>query len=327
MTTNGKPTLRVLLIEDNQDDVSLIVRVLQKEFHAIWHRVETEAALVLSMQEPSWDVVLCDYRLPQFTAERALEVVQEQCLRLRCETPFIVISGVVDETVAISLLKKGARDFIAKDKLQRLPLAIRREIRQGGELLRARIVVGENQDAIIEAWGNALELRDKYTKGHTERVTNLALRLALELGVSHQEFVNINRGSLLHDIGKMGIPDAILLKRDVLTLDEMETMKMHPKLAYEMLKDIPFLRAAVDIPYCHHERWNGTGYPQGLLGATIPFSARLFAVVDVYDALTSDRPYRQSWEKARAIDYILGERNVTFDPEIVDAFVNMVGRG
>lgn len=326
-SNNGRPTLRLLMIEDNQDDVFLIVNWLRKDWHPVWKRVENEAALLLALDE-SWDVILCDVSLPHFNAERALAVTQEHAkLKNAAPIPFIVISGVVDEEQAVNILKKGARDFIDKNKMQRLPLAIRREIRQSGELLSKSLQVDEAYDAVIEAWGTALELRDVYTRGHTMRVTTCALRLAIHLNVSHAEFINLNRGSLLHDIGKMGIPDSILLKRDYLTDEEMKIMKQHPILAYQMLQKIPFLREASVVPLYHHERWNGTGYPQGLMGENIPFLARLFSVCDVYDALTSDRPYRTSWEKSQAIAYLLEESGKTFDPDIVTAYVDIVGRG
>lgn len=327
LSKNGKPTLRVLMIEDSQDDVILIVNWLRGEWRVVWKRVENEAGLLLALDE-NWDVILSDVNLPHFNAERALNVTMEYLSDKNASAiPFIVISGVVDENEVVSIMKKGARDFIGKDKMQRLPLAIKRELRQSGELLASRLKIEESYDFVIEAWGKALELRDIYTKGHTERVTTLSLRLGMEMNLPHKDFVSLHRGAALHDIGKMGIGDAVLLKRDALTIEEMEIMKMHPILAYEMLKDISFLKDAVVIPYCHHERWNGTGYPRGLMGDNIPLLARIFSVVDVYDALTSDRPYRQSWEKSRAIAYILDEAGISFDPDIVKKFVEMIGRG
>jgi response regulator RpfG family c-di-GMP phosphodiesterase len=325
--SNGKSKLQVLIVEDNTDDVYLIVEWLKKEWHVVWHRVENEPALLLALDDP-WDVIICDVRLPTLSAERVLSVTTEYlALRRWSLIPIIIVSGIVDENEAIAYLKKGARDFISKDKMQRLALAIKRELRHGGELLASRLKIEEAYDAVIEAWGKAMELRDHYTSGHTDRVTTLSLRLAIEMNIPRKDFINLNRGAALHDIGKMGIPDAVLLKQDELTPEEREIMKMHPTLGYEMLKNIPFLKDAVDVPYCHHERWNGTGYPRGLAGTDIPLLARIFAVVDVYDALTSDRPYRKSWEKSQTIAFIIEERNISFDPEVVDAFINMIGRG
>ena len=192
------------------------------------------------------------------------------------------------------------------------------------EIRQKNIILSETLDETIEAWAIALELRDIETLGHSSRVVEIALRLGRQLGIDEEQIGVLKRGGLLHDIGKMGIPDAILLKKDALTLEETEIIKTHPRIAYEMLHKIPLLDPIRDIPYCHHERWNGTGYPQGLLGERIPRLARIFAIVDVYDALTSDRPYREAWSKSRAIAYIANERGISFDPEVADAFVGMM---
>jgi putative nucleotidyltransferase with HDIG domain len=156
-------------------------------------------------------------------------------------------------------------------------------------------------DNTLEGWAKALELRDKETEGHSERVTNLTVRLARALGVQGEALVNIRRGALLHDIGKMGIPDSILHKNGPLDARERKLIEQHPQYAYNMLKHIDYLQAALEIPYCHHERWDGKGYPQGLHGEEIPLSARMFMVVDVYDALTSDRPYRKAIPPEEAV--------------------------
>ncbi len=178
-------------------------------------------------------------------------------------------------------------------------------------------------DATIEGWALALELRDKETQGHSRRVTELTTRLAQVMGVQGEELVHLRRGVLLHDIGKMGIPDRILLKSDSLTDEEWVLMRMHPEYAYRMLSSISYLRPALDVPYCHHEKWDGSGYPRGLKGEEIPLSARIFAVVDVMDALTSDRPYRPAWPYEEAIQYIRRQSGQHFDPAVVEAFLNL----
>ncbi len=170
----------------------------------------------------------------------------------------------------------------------------------------------------------AMDLRDQETEGHTLRVTETALALARLLNYSDEELVHVRRGSLLHDIGKMGIPDSILLKPDTLTDEERKIIQKHPKYAYDMLQSNVYLRPALDIPYCHHEKWDGTGYPNGLKGKAIPRMARLFAVVDVYDALTSDRPYRPAWSKKEALDYIKAKSGSHFDPEVVKVFLKYI---
>lgn len=178
-------------------------------------------------------------------------------------------------------------------------------------------------DATIEGWSHALDLRDRETEGHTRRVTELTLRLAREFGMSGEELVHVRRGALLHDIGKMGIPDRILLKTGPLTSEERLEMQKHPEYAYQLLSPIAYLRPALDIPYCHHERWDGTGYPRGLKGEDIPLVARIFAVVDVWDALCSDRPYRPAWSEARALAYIQAQAGRHFDPKVVEMFLEV----
>ncbi len=179
-------------------------------------------------------------------------------------------------------------------------------------------------EANIEGWSRALDLRDKETEGHTQRVTDLTLKLARAMGIPEAEQVHIRRGALLHDIGKMGVPDHILLKPDKLTDEEYEIIKKHPAYAYELLSPIAFLKPALDIPYCHHERWNGTGYPRGLKGEEIPIAARLFAIVDVWDALLSDRPYRKGWPKDKVREYIRTLAGTHFDPKIVEVFLSKI---
>ena len=177
--------------------------------------------------------------------------------------------------------------------------------------------------ATLEGWVRALDMRDKETEGHTQRVTKLTERLARLMGVDGDELLNIKRGALLHDIGKMAIPDGILLKPGKLTDDERLLIQQHPVYAYEMLNPIDFLLPAIDIPYCHHEKWDGTGYPRGLRGEDIPFSARIFPVIDVWDALISDRPYRKGLPQDEVRQYIHADSGKHFDPRVVNAFFEL----
>ncbi|GAB4418896.1 MAG: hypothetical protein Kow002_06100 [Anaerolineales bacterium] len=179
-------------------------------------------------------------------------------------------------------------------------------------------------DATIEGWSRALDLRDKETEGHTRRVTNMTLKLAKHLGIKKSELVHIRRGSLLHDIGKMGIPDSILFKNKPLTVEEWKIMRQHPIFAFEMLSPIPYLQPALDIPYRHHERWDGKGYPDGLKGEQIPLAARIFSVVDNWDALNSDRPYRKAWSRQKIINYLREESGKKFDPHVVEVFLSVI---
>ena len=179
----------------------------------------------------------------------------------------------------------------------------------------------EAYHATLEGWVRALDLRDKETEGHTKRVTVLTEKLARKMGVDETSLVHIERGALLHDIGKIAIPDGILLKPAALTPEERTLIQKHPVYAYEMLSPIRFLHPALDIPYCHHEKWDGTGYPRGLSGETIPLAARIFAVVDVWDALISDRPYRKGLEPADVKQKIREDAGKHFDPQVVDVFL------
>lgn len=190
---------------------------------------------------------------------------------------------------------------------------------------RANTKLVKAYDDTIEGWARALDLRDSATEGHSRRVAALTVRLATALGIRGEDLVHIRRGALLHDIGKMGIPDAILLKNGPFTPEEWEIMRMHPVYAYELLSPIEFLRPAVDIPYCHHERWDGKGYPRGLKAEQIPLSARIFAVVDVWDSLRTNRPYREAWPKDQVINYLRQQANVHLDATVVETFLNLTG--
>lgn len=190
-------------------------------------------------------------------------------------------------------------------------------------LQQANLDLALAYDRTLEGWSRALELRDYETEGHSRRVTRLTLRLANALGVSDEECVHIRRGALLHDIGKMAIPDSILLKPSALTKDEWHIMRQHPTYAHDLLAPIPFLRPALDIPFCHHECWDGSGYPRGLQSESIPIAARIFTVVDVWDALTHSRPYRGAWPEAMVRDYIHSLAARQFDPAIVRTFLSL----
>lgn len=179
-------------------------------------------------------------------------------------------------------------------------------------------------DLTLAGWGRALEFRHRETEGHSQRVVDVTLALACRLGIRGRKLDHIRRGALLHDIGKMALPDAILLKKGELTDEEWVIVKKHPAQAKDMLEGIPFLKSALDIPYSHHERWDGSGYPQGLSREAIPFAARIFAVADVWDALTSDRPYRSAWPEEQARIYIRDQAGILFDPQVVRVFLEFI---
>jgi putative nucleotidyltransferase with HDIG domain len=191
------------------------------------------------------------------------------------------------------------------------------------ELEHSNAELVQAYDATIEGWSRTLDVREHDTADHTRRVTEMVLRLAQAVGVAGETLVHIRRGALLHDIGKMSIPDNILLKPGPLTPTEWVVMRQHPQVAFELLFPITFLRPALDIPYCHHEKWDGTGYPRGLKGVEISLAARLFAIVDVWDALRFDRPYRRAWPEGKVLSYIREQSGRQFDPQLVEAFVGL----
>lgn len=192
------------------------------------------------------------------------------------------------------------------------------------ELQRSHDELVMAYDATIEGWARALDYRDKETEGHSRRVTEMAASIAATMGMSDEELVQMRRGALLHDIGKLGIPDSILLKPGKLTDEEWKIMKTHPVIAHKILSPIAFLRPAIDIPYGHHEKWDGTGYPHGFREDEIPLSARIFSVVDVWDALRSDRPYRPAWTEDKTKEYIRSLSGKEFDPKVVEVFFRML---
>ena len=179
-------------------------------------------------------------------------------------------------------------------------------------------------EATLEGWSRVLDMRDHVTEEHTHRVVELTVSLASRMGIPASDLGHIRRGALMHDIGKMAIPDAVLQKPDVLSDDEQKIMQTHPEKARELLARIDYLSPAMDIPYCHHEKWDGSGYPRGLKEEQIPLAARIFAVIDVFDALTSDRPYRKAWTKEEALAYIKNQSGKHFYPEAVRAFLEMI---
>jgi putative nucleotidyltransferase with HDIG domain len=208
-----------------------------------------------------------------------------------------------------------------------ITLDITEQLRAEEEIRQAHAELSLAYDSTLAGWSKALELREDGTAGHSQRVATLSVKLARRMGISEEERVHIRRGALLHDIGKMGIPDSILLKAHPLTDEEWIIMRKHPLYAYEMLSPIPYLAPALDIPYCHHERWDGSGYPRGLKGNEIPLAARIFAVIDVYDAVKMDRVYNKAWSDDEVKTYLIENAGILFDPQVVNEFVGLLDDG
>lgn len=243
--------------------------------------------------------------------------------------------NMIDYEVGISPLHNHSgryigRVFVVRDITERVQLAenLKELNSELEERVRERTAeLAEAYDTTLQGWAKALELRDKETEGHSRRVTEMTVALAKALDLSDEELVHIRRGALLHDIGKMAIPDEILRKEGSLTDAEKAIVAQHPTAAYELLAPIPYLEKALEIPYCHHEHWDGLGYPRKLKGEQIPLSARIFTIVDVWDALQSDRPYRKAWPKEKTIGYMREQAGILFDPSLVPIFINLLEQG
>ena len=194
------------------------------------------------------------------------------------------------------------------------------------EVRQAKLNLEDAYEKTLIGWARALEYHERETYGHSKNVVDLSVELAREMGLGEDELVHVKRGALLHDIGKMGIPENVLLKAGPLSPAEWTIVRKHPRMAYELLRQIEFLQPAIDIPYCHHEKWDGTGYPQMLEGENIPLKARIFSVVDVFHALREKRSYGRVWSDTEAIEYIRGQAGTHFDPHVVDVFIAMMAR-
>ena len=321
----------ILIVDDEASGRDTLESILEPEGYTLVMAENGYQAIdkALAIQP---DVILLDVMMPGMNGF-------EVCRRIRsekqlAEIPILFLTALDDRKSLLSGLEAGADDFISKPfdrfELRARLLGITRlnrfhklnEERLNLEHANAELRTAYN--ATIEGWSLALDLRDKETAGHSQRVTDLTLKLAEAAGIAQEELVHIRRGALLHDMGKLGIPDAILLKPGKLTEQEWEIMHQHPQIAYDMLYPIEYLRPALDIPYCHHEKWDGSGYPRKLKGTQIPLSARIFAVVDVWDALTSDRPYRGPMKKEEAREYIKDQSGKHFEPQVVELFLKII---
>jgi PAS domain S-box-containing protein len=248
------------------------------------------------------------------------ELFKKEGFSWYCVVPLIV-KGYVRGVIEIFFSEENELDLEISNFLETIAqqAAIALESSQNFERLqKTNQELLQAYDDTLIGWVNFLDLRDEMTEGHTMRVVETTLKICKAFGFSTYELMHINRGVLLHDIGKVGVPDSILNKPGSLSGEEWMIMKKHPEFAYQMLYPITYLRPALDIPYCHHEKWDGSGYPRGLKAKEIPLAARIFAIVDVYDALTSDRPYRKAWTKEATIQYIRENSGTHFDPEIVE---------
>lgn len=322
---------KVLIVDDEYIGRETLQSVLEGEGYEL-EMAENGFQAIEKAKKLLPDVILLDVMMPGMTGF-------EVCQRIRndpqiAEIPIIILTALDDRESLLNALKAGADDFISKP-FDRYELRARllgiTQLNRYQKLSQERAKLREVNaqllsayEATIEGWSHALDLRDRETEGHSRRVTELTAKLAEALGMGGDEIMHIRRGALMHDMGKIGIPDSILHKPDQLSDEEWAIMRKHPQLAYDMLYPIEYLHPALVIPLNHHEKWDGTGYPRGLTGEEIPIAARLFAIVDVWDALTSDRPYRPAWSEEEARTYIREQSGKHFDPQVVDLFFKII---
>lgn len=320
---------KVLVVDDELLVRETLDALLSNAYELSFAENGAEGLALAIQTQP--DVILLDVMMPQVNGF-------EVCRQLRrtpelAEIPIIMITAFDDRSYRMQGLAEGADDFLAKpfdgaELLARVQTITRlnryrRIVEQRTQLEKAHANLLISYDQTIEGWVSALDLRDKETEGHSHRVTDMTVEFAQAVGLRPEQLNDIRRGALLHDVGKLGIPDSILLKPGKLTPEEWEIMRLHPVYAYEWLSPIEYLRPALDIPYCHHEKWDGRGYPRRLQGEAIPLWARLFAIIDVWDALCSNRPYRAAMPEAAVLEFLKSEAGKHFDPALVEIFITL----
>ena len=336
----------ILIVDDKQDNVDLLVGLLEKSGFGRLKSTTDSRRVATLFTEFQPDLILLDLMMPHLDGFQVMELLRPRITPDEY-LPILVLTADATPQTKLRALANGANDFLSKPfdvaevtsriknlletrrmhlQLHDMNEALDGKVRERTvELHRANTDLVAAYDATIEGWSRAMDLRDKETEGHSQRVTEMTERLAREVGMGDEEILNARRGALLHDLGKMGIPDSVLLKPGKLTDEEWVVMRTHPRLAYDLLRPIDYLHTSLDIPYCHHEKWDGSGYPRGLRGEEIPQSARLFAVVDVWDALKSNRPYRDGWPEERVLEHIEAGSGTHFDPDAAAVFLSVAG--
>jgi putative nucleotidyltransferase with HDIG domain len=313
----------VLIVDDDHLVRDALRFALEDAGYDVWAVAHGADALAV-LESQAVDIVLSDIFMPGMNGFELLKQIRQR----RPDVPVILVTGFGNIEMARQALKEGATDFITKPyNVSEIPILIERNLmRHTIESSRTRDLqeeVRRSYRATLEALLAALDTRDTETEGHSERVAAYTMLIAQQLNLSEAELQHIEHGALLHDIGKIGVPDHILYKPGPLTPEEWEVMKQHPVIGYKMCMKIEMLRPAAPIVLHHHERWDGRGYPYGLNGAEIPLGARIFAIADTLDAMTSDRPYRKALSFAQAREEIERCAGSQFDPELVRVFLEL----
>lgn len=326
-------TTNILIVDDNSANRDTLEALLTSLGHELRFAQSGEEALKKAIALPP-DLILLDVNMPGMDGF-------EVCEKLRADSklssvPIVITTSLDDKKSKMRGIEVGADDFITKpiDGMEiraRVKMILRlnryrKSLQQQDEIKRAHNELQDAYEETLKGWVRALDARDTETELHSRRVTLLTKSVARQAGIADQDLEDVRRGALLHDIGKIAVPDHILRKPGPLTDAEWVIMRTHPKAAYDILKPIKHLANSLDIPYCHHERWDGAGYPRGLKGDAIPLSARIFAVIDVWDALLSDRPYRKAWEREKVIEHIRENSGTHFDPVLADLFLKMMSQ-
>ena len=332
---------RVLVVDDEVAVRNIVGTVLERSGFTTVSAGDAGGALELLQVDPSIDLVMSDVMLPGVDGLNLLDRIVVDYPA----TPVVMFSGVHDIHVASSAFRRGAVDYLLKPFERSQLLTVIERAAEHGRMRRQNSAYRENLESMVaartrklraamqelersyditlEAMGDALDLRDAETEGHSRRVTAYTTALAREMGLNAEELRVIARGAFLHDIGKIATPDSVLLKPGKLDAREIEIMREHCERGYEMVRKIPFLREASEIVFAHQESFDGSGYPRGLRGSEIPLGARIFAIADTLDAITSDRPYRQGRSFDEARDEIVRCAGTQFDPEIVEIFLRI----
>src|SRR5580704_11883717 len=335
------PPERILVVDDEESVRGVIAALLERSGYAATLTESAEEAMARLQQDPDYDLVISDVMMP---GTDGLTLLDQICTD-HPGMPVVMFSAINDIHVVTNAFRRGAIDYLLKPfERAELESIIMRGL-EHGRLRKQNTIYRQNLESIVtsrtgrlrstmqdlersyditlEAMGDALDLRDEETEGHSKRVTAYTIALAQAIGLESDELRIIARGAFLHDIGKIATPDSILLKPGRLSDEEMTIMKEHCERGYEMVRKIPFLREAAEIVYAHQERFDGTGYPRGLRGEEIPLGARIFAIADSLDAMTSDRPYRKGSTFAAAVEEIVRCAGEQFDPQIVNVFLSL----
>ena len=325
--------LNALVVEDSADDAVLLLRELRRGGYQVESRIAATRAEVVAALRKTWDLVVVDHHLPGFSGLEALRIVREA----DSEVPVLFVSGGVGEEAAVAAMKAGAQDFVLKDNLARFVPAVQRELREAAVRRRARHADDTLQRTVdllertvqgaVQTLAFLAEMRDPYTAGHQRRVTELAEAVAATMGVDVERRHLIVAAGTLHDLGKTAVPTEILTRPGRLTAAEFDLIRDHPRTGFEILAGIEFPWPVADVVLQHHERLDGSGYPGGLEGSDIRVEARILAVADVIEAMSSDRPYRPALGLDRALDEIAVNRGTVYDADVSDACRDIFAAG